>query len=343
MMQLPPIGIAAVAVYLPEQVETAAEIAQRTGIPEEVVVAKLGVRRKHVAGPDDQPAQMAARAATRALAQAGVDPAEVDLIIYHGSEYKDYFLWSAAAKIQHVLGAKNASAYEIYALCAGAPIALKVARDQMRSDPQLRNVLLVSAARENDLVDYANQRVRFMFNFGAGAAAVLLRRGAERNVVLGSATIVDGSFSENVVMRGGGARYPTSAATVAEGLHQLDVLEFEDMRDRLGAVSLPNFVQVIDQAVARSGATRAEIDFLAITHMKPSFHDELLEALGLRADQSIYLDEYGHIQSVDQPLVLWLAQERGLLRDGDLVVLAGAGTGYTWSATAVRWGMPGRD
>lgn len=301
-MHLPPVGIAAIGVYLPEQTETAAEIAQRAGLPEDVVSVKLGIRRKHIAGPADQPSQMAARAATQALVRAGVDPSEVDLIIYHGSEYKDYFLWSAAAKIQHLIGATRAYAYEIYALCAGAPIALKVARDQMRSDPDLRHVLLVSAARENDLVDYANPRGRFMFNFGAGAAAMLLRRGGTRNQVLGSAVLVDGSFSENVVMRGGGVRYPTSAATVAEGLHQIDVLELDDMRDRLGVVSLPNFVQVIEQAVERSGATRAAIDFLAITHMKPSFHAEMLRELGLRADQSLYLDEYGHIQSVDQPL-----------------------------------------
>lgn len=338
-MQIPPVGIAAIGVYLPQQIETAADIACRTGIPEEVVVEKLGVRRKHIAGLDDQPSQMAARAARQALEQAGLDPSEVDLIIYHGSEYKDYFLWSAAAKIQHLIGATRAYAYEIYALCAGAPLALKVARDQMRSDPHLRHVLLVSAARENDLVHYDNPRARFMFNFGAGAAAMLLRRGDTRNQVLESAVIVDGSFSENVVMRGGGTRHPTSPATVAEGLHQIDVLQFEDMRDRLGMVSLPNFARVIDEAVTRSGATRADIAFLAITHMKPSFHHEMLRALGLRADQALYLEAYGHIQSVDQPLALSVAQERGLLRDGDLVVLAGAGTGYTWSATALRWGV----
>ncbi len=333
-----PIGIAAVGIYLPHEIETAADIARQTHIPEQVLIEKLGIRCKHIAGPDDQPSQMAARAAQQALATAQVDPAAIDLIIYHGSEYKDYVVWSAAAKIQHLLGASQAYAYEIYALCAGAPLALKVARDQMRADPYLRNVLLVAAARENDLVSYANERARFMFNFGAGGSAVLLQRGSQRHQVLESAVVVDGSFSENVVMPGGGARNPTSATTLADDLHRLDVLQLADMRDRLGTVSLPNFVRVIDEAVTKSGTTREEIAFLAITHMKPSFHRELLQVLGLRDEQSIYLDEYGHIQSVDQALALKLAQDRGLLHDGDLVVLAGAGTGYTWSATAIRWG-----
>ncbi len=335
---LPPVGVAAIGVYLPQHIETAAEIAQRTGIPEQVVVEKLGIRRKHVAGADDMPSQMSARAATQALVLAQLDPTDIDLLIYHGSEYKDFFVWSAAAKIQHLSGATNAYAYEIYALCAAAPIALKVARDQMRSDPTLRHVLLVSAARENDLVNPQNPATRFMTNFGAGASAVILHRGATRNQILESAVMVDGSFSENVVMPGGGCRNPTSMDTVNAGLHVLDVQEFEDMRDRLGALSLPNFVKVIDDAVRRSGATRQDIAFLIITHMKPSFHREIVETLGLRPEQAFYLEEYGHIQSVDQALGLKMAVERNLVKEGDLVVLAGAGTGYTWSATALRWG-----
>lgn len=334
----PPVGIAAIGIYLPQPIETAADIARAATIPEDVVIHKLGIRQKHVAGVDDTPSEMAAHAARHALEQARLDPVDLDLLIYHGSEYKDYVVWSAAAKIQHLIGAKRAYAYEIYALCAGAPVALKTARDQMRADPNLRNVLLVAAARENELVDYHNQQARFMFNFGAGASALLLRRNLAQNEVLESAILVDGSFSENVVMRGGGTRHPTSAATVEAGLHQLDVLQLADMRDRLGAVSLPNFVHVIDEAVARSGYTRADIKFLALTHMKPSFHYGLLAELGLRDDQAIYLDAYGHIQSVDQQLALHLAQQRQLLAPGDLVVLAGAGTGYTWAATAVRWG-----
>ncbi len=77
-------------------------------------------------------------------------------MIYHGSEYKDHIVWSAASKIQHLIGATNAFAFETYALCAGAPIAYKVARDMMRVDERLQNVLLVSASRENDLIDFSN-------------------------------------------------------------------------------------------------------------------------------------------------------------------------------------------
>lgn len=335
----PAIGIAAIGIYLPQNVETASDIAQQTGIPEHIIIDKFGIRQKYTGGSEDHPSYMATRAAFHALEQANIPPNQIDLIIYHGSEYKDYFVWSAAANIQHALGATNAYAYEIYALCAGAPIALKTARDQMRSDPTLNHVLLVSAARENDLINPDNPNTRFMLNFGAGGSALVLTRESPRNQVLESSCIVDGSFSNHVIMAGGGTRHPTTTDTLHSGMHMLDVYDIETMRDRLGSISLPNFIRVIDEAVLRSNATRSDIDFLIITHMKPSFHHDILRTLGLRPDQSYYLQDYGHIQSVDQHLGLYLAAQQKLINDGDLVVLAGAGTGYTWSATAIRWGV----
>jgi 3-oxoacyl-[acyl-carrier-protein] synthase-3 len=110
------------------------------------------------------------------------------------------------------------------------------------------------------------------------------------------------------------------------------------MAARLAAVSLPNFIRVIEEAVAQSGASMHDIRFLGITHMKRSFYHEILAAIGLTTEQSVYLDHYGHVQSVDQVLALELGLAQGKIHDGDLIVLVGAGTGYTWSAVAVRWG-----
>jgi len=95
---------------------------------------------------------------------------------------------------------------------------------------------------------------------------------------------------------------------------------------------------VVREAVERSGRTPDEIAFLAINHMKPSMHRRILSLLGLRDDQSIYLDRYGHIGAPDQVLALELAEREGRLHAGDLVVVASAGLGFTWGATALRWG-----
>ncbi|NJO83725.1 MAG: hypothetical protein HC828_13615 [Blastochloris sp.] len=120
---------------------------------------------------------------------------------------------------------------------------------------------------------------------------------------------------------------------------RLDVTNPDYMAERLGAVSLDNFVRVIRESVAQSGASLDDVRFLGITHMKRSFNLEILSAVGLTADQSVYLDEYGHVQSVDQVLALELGLAHGKIRPGDLIVLAGAGTGYTWSAITVQLGL----
>ncbi len=333
------IGIVSWGTYFPEKIETAAEIAAVTGIPEIVVAQKMGLVQKRIAGPDDHCAAMAARAGQQALEQAEVDPPDVDMIIYHGSEYKEHFVWSAATRVQHLIGAKNAGAFELYALCAGAPIALKTARAMMLEDESLKHVLLVTASRENDLVSYDNMQARFMFNFGTGAGAVLLRRNRTVNQVMGAAVFSDGSLSKSVIMKAGGSYCPPSPETIAQNQHQLDVPELQFMGERLGTVSQPNFLKVIRKAVESSGYSIADIAFLGLVHMKRSAHDGILVDLGLSQAQAIYLDHYGHMQSVDQIVAVDLANQRGLLKDGDLVVLAGAGTGYTWSAVAIRWGQ----
>lgn len=335
---LPPVGVAGIGVYIPPQVVTGESIAARTGLPEFVVLEKMGIRQVHVAGADDTITVMAARAAQAALDQAGLTGADLDLVVYHGSEYKDHIVWSAASKIAELIGATNAAAYEMYALCAGAPIAYRSVRDMMRVDDRLQNVLLVSASRENDLIDFANMRTRFMFNFGAGGGAAIFQRGLDRNVVLESAARTDPTLADTVIMT------PTAGEMVLlppemGTLHgRLDVHNAEYMAERLGAVSLESFVGVITEAITRSGYRLDDLRFLGITHMKQSFYNEILSAVGLTAEQSVYLNHYGHIQSVDQVLSLSLGLEAGKIKPGDLIVLAGAGTGYTWSATALRWG-----
>jgi len=332
------VGVVGWGTYLPGRVETAQEVAERSGLPPDVVERKLGLREKRVPGPEDHVSHMGREAARRALARSQTAPEELDLVLYCGSEYKDYIVWSAAAWLQHALGARRAWAFEVYALCAGTPVALQTAKALMLADPRLKTVLLVTASREGDLIDYQNERTRFMFNFGAGAAALVLKRDHPRNRVLESAFLTDGSFSEDVVMPAGGSRRPPGPETVRQDLHKLDVPDPRRLKERLDPVSLPNFLGVIREAVERSGYSLADVTFLALTHMKRSFHRRVLEELGLREEQSVYLEDCGHVQAADQILALEQGLACGRVREGDLVVLAGAGTGYTWAATALRWG-----
>ena len=332
------VGIIGVGTYFPPQVETAAELVEQTGIPETVLREKMGIRRRHIAGEADSVTAMATRAAEKAIADAEITPEQIKLVVSHGSEHKDHIVWNAAAKIQHNVGATNAYAFEMYALCAGAPIAMNAAKGMMLADETLDTVLLAAASRENDLVNLRNTRARFMFNFGAGGGAMVLKRGATKNLILGASALTDGSLSETVIV----TRHPDAIGGEDEGIGdlrgRLDVTNSEYMARRLGAVSLANFKRVICEAVEKSGERLERVAFLGITHMKRSFYLEILESVGLKPEQSVYLEDHGHIQSVDQVLTLELGLAQGKIKPGDLIVLAGAGTGYTWSAVALRWG-----
>ena len=166
--------IAATASYLPERWMPAAEIAVRSAIPEPVIVEKFGLRGKHIAAADEHVSDLSVKAGERLFDETGFDPADVDLVMYYGSMWKDWPIWQAAPWIAHRLGCVNAFAVEYDNASHGTSIALRVARDMLRAEPELSSVLMVAAARESDLVDYENETSRFAFNFGDGAVAGLL-------------------------------------------------------------------------------------------------------------------------------------------------------------------------
>lgn len=326
------VSVAATASYLPETWMTAAEIGVRSSIPEAVIVEKFGLRGKHIAAADEHVSDLSVRAAERLLEESGVDPESVDVLMYFGSMWKDYGVWQAAPWIAHRIGARRAYAVEYDNVSCGTPVALRLARDMLRAEDDIRSVLVVAACRESYLLDYANERSRFMFNFGDGAVAGLLVRDGGRNELLGCHGITDGSLSLQVKVPSGGSVSPNG------GYRYLDVADPAAMKDVLDRVSLRNFVAAAEGALERSGATLADVGYLCGIHMKPSMHRALVEALGLDAARAAYLDDTGHMSGVDPLLALDRAARAGKLHDGDLVLLLAAGTGYTWAASVVRWG-----
>lgn len=331
------VGLVAISSYLPERWMTAAEVAEASGIPEAVIVDRFGLKGKHIAAPDEHVSDMAVEAASRLLNEHHIDPATLDAVVYFGSTHKDYQVWQAAPHIAHRLGATRAFALELDYMSCGSPVAVRVVRDMLRAEPELDRVLAVAACRESYLLDYGNERSRFMFNFGDGAVAALFEGGEAGHQVLGAHMITDGSFSLDVKVPAGGSVEPASAGTVAGRRHFLDVPDPMAMKQRLDPVSLANFVEAAKQAVAASEASLAEVALLCGIHMKRSMHTELCEALGIPEERAVYLDDTGHMSGVDPLLALDRAGRGGRLEAGDLVLLLAAGTGYTWAAACIRW------
>ncbi|MBS4190379.1 3-oxoacyl-ACP synthase [Bacillus sp. FJAT-49705] len=329
------IGIEATNVYFPKGIETAAVLAEKTGIPENIIIEKFGLFQKHVAD-DTMHASDLAIAATRPILSK-VDPLSIDVVIYFGSPYKDYQVWSCAPKIQHELGTKNAYAFEIMNVSSCFPIALKVAKDMLKSDETIENILLVGGCKESQIIDYDNPRSRFMFNFADGGTAALVKRGATMSDILESAIITDGSFYEDVRVPAGGSRLFASYETVEKRQHYIDVPDPLSMKERLDPVSIPNFEQVIRKSLQKSGLTPQDIKLLLPLHTKRSMFLDLLQSLNLPEEKAIYLDHYGHMSALDPCIGLHIASEQGRLKPGDIAVAVSAGTGYTWAATVIEW------
>ncbi len=335
-----PIGIVSTAVYVPEGRVSAAEIAARTGgaWSEEAVRVKLGIEEKPVAGPDDGVQEMGAKAAQACLEEAGVDPLDVDVILCIGDELREFPMTTSGIYIQERIGAKNAWALDVMQKCSSFPAGLRLARGILRSEPGTRTVLLCGGYRNGDMIDYTNPRVSFMYNLAPGGGACLLRRGHDRNEVLGVSLITDGALARHVLARFGGTVQPVEPENAREASCSLDVVDQPGMRALLAERSHPNFMRVVRESLAEQGLGIDAIDYLAVLHMKRSAHHAILAALGLREEQSTYLSRYGHMGQFDQLLSLELGLAEGRVSDGDVVVGVGAGIGYSWGAVALRWG-----
>src|SRR5581483_3834740 len=122
------ISLAATAAYLPERWMTAAEVGERSGIPEAVIVEKFGLRGKHIAAADEHVSDLSVRAAQTLLEETDFDPEQIDVVMYYGSMWKDYAVWQAAPWIAHRLGASRAYAVEYDNVSCGTPVALRIAR-----------------------------------------------------------------------------------------------------------------------------------------------------------------------------------------------------------------------
>lgn len=329
------ISLTNAAVWLPNQFEDSEYISQQSGIDKNVVETKMGIIRKCRAPADIHPSEMAIRAAKFVL--ANTDPKSIDLVIWSGSEYKDYPVWSAGIFVQKQLGLCNAFAFDASARCSSNVLALRLAKDMMTSNQKLKKVLICGGHRTGDLVNYQDPNARFLYNLSDGGSAMLVDRSGI-NPILESHFITDGDFSLDVIIPGGGTKQPTRTRPNLKDTY-LCVPDMAGMRDRLANRSIQNFLKVIKTA-ASSSLPHQPIDYLALLHMKRSAHDEILNQLELQQNQSQYMDRFGHFGAPDQVLSLGLAENSRQLKKGNHLVLASAGIGYTWSAISIQWNQP---
>lgn len=334
------VGIVGTGIYIPETYMTAKEISEATGgnWTEEAVVKKLGVVKKSIPGDGDGTQEMGARAALDVLSSTGIDPMDIDVIISIGEEWKEYPLTTSALYIQDRIGAYNAWGIDVANRCCTTVSAMKIAKDLLLADEEIDTILIAGGYRNGDFVDYRDRDMSMMYNLGAGGGAMILRKNYGKNLLLGSHIIADGTLSRTAGVEIGGTACPITLDNLVEARTSLRLLDAEKMKNRLNDVSMGNWLKCVSESFRKSGIPMEEMDYLAILHMKHSGHLDMLERLGLREDQTIYLSDYGHIGQVDQILSLHLALQEGKVKDGTVLAMVAAGIGYVWAANVIRWG-----
>jgi len=215
---------------------------------------------------------------------------------------------------------------------------MKMAKDMLIADDDVHTVLVCGGYRNGDFVDYTDKNMSMMYNLSAGGGAMILKKNFNKNLLLGTHLIADGSISRTAGVEIGGTVNPITAENFKEAAKSLRLLDPEKMKARLNEVSQNNWLTCIDRALEKSGMTRSDIGYLDILHIKRSGHLGMLKDLGLNEDQSIYLENYGHVGQVDQILSLYLALQEGKVKDGTVVCMIAAGIGYVWAANIIRWG-----
>jgi len=340
-------GIVSTGTWFPDSYLTAADIAGQSGLPERVVREKLGIERKYVADPQVHPNQMAVHAARKAIERAGIDPMDIDVVLCTTEEWREYLLWTTAIDLAWEVGARQAWGIDIHTRCATTIAALKMAKGLMADDPSIDTILVGGGYAISHFIDLSDVGTSFLFNIGAGGAAMILKRDWPENRVLGTHLLADGSMSRHVIVPASGTlRHPTDQA-VDEGAFKFRLVEPEAMRARLGEVSISNWLTCVDVALQKSGPKRdggarrrEDIDFLNMSLVKPSAYREMLAQLGLGEDQGVYMSRVGHIGEQDAIINIEAGLEQGRLKPGDTMAILAAGIGYVWGGAIVQWGAP---
>jgi 3-oxoacyl-[acyl-carrier-protein] synthase-3 len=341
-MDYRPVGLESWGVYLPKERHTSDYISKETGIPKDIIEDKFGLKGKTVPGSEDHTVAMGAKASFQSLKRANITPNDLDIIIWAGEVYAERPLVVNGIKLQQLLGNPMKSwAFDINQRCGTFLVGMLVAKSLIQINPNINRVLVASGYRNCDLINYKNQRSRFMISLAASGVAAVIRADYKINEILGISAISDGRFADDVYVPAGGTIHPITAKDLREGLNYLDVPDPEGLKERLDKYSMDSFVKVIDNALVKSGHNRKDIGYLALLHMKRSAFEYVAKAVGVDPyTQSTYFEDIGHNGQNDGIISIEYGVRSGKIKDGDIVVIVSAGIGWAWNAGVIRWGSP---
>jgi len=344
-----PVTIAGLGIHLPAKIVTNDDLAAVLDTSDEWIKQRTGIRARRVAEPEQSSSDLGVLAAQDALADSGVVPEDIDLLVT-ATISPDQIMPATASRVALLTGCVNAGAYDLSAGCTGFIYALAMAAGAVASGLH-DHVLVVGAETISRIVDGDDRSTAILFGDAAGAAVVcpVAAGGEGKDLATGSrgaaapAGILgfdlgnDGLGGEFLMVPAGGSRLPASCATVEAGQHymQMNGREVYKFATRVVARSA---VRVLKGC----GRDVADIDLFVPHQANLRIIEAAAKKLGI-PEEKVYtnLQWYGNTSCASIPLCLSEARAEGRLKDGDLVLLLGFGAGLTWGACLMEWGGAG--
>jgi 3-oxoacyl-[acyl-carrier-protein] synthase-3 len=289
------------------------------------IVSRTGIEERRIAAPEETTSTMAAAAARNALALAGVDPLEIDLIIV-GTVTGDAMTPACAAFVQAQIGAANAFAFDVSAACAGSLYALSIA-DQFLKTGKARRALVIGAETLSRVTDWTNRETCVLF--GDGAGAMVLGRGEEdERGLLSTSLRTDGTLT--------GILGIPRAAESAEGRLEGGKIK---MRGReVYKVATRLLPEIVADALAQAGVTAGEVDHVIAHQANARIIESVLANLGVPLEKCwMNISRFGNTSSASLPITLDEANRAGRLKKGDVIAMMAIGAGMTWGGAVLRW------
>jgi 3-oxoacyl-[acyl-carrier-protein] synthase-3 len=295
---------------------------------DEWIVTRSGIRERRIAADDEASSDMAVEAARRALADAGVDAAQIDLIIV-GTVTPDMPFPSTACIVQDRLGSKHASAFDVTAACSGFIYGITVA-ESMVTTGKVERALVIGVETLSRILDFKDRTTCVLFGDGAGAAVIEPCIPGEG--ILSTFMRSDGSFGELLYLPGGGSRRPMTE----ERLRNRE--QYVKMKgDGLFKYAVKAMVDAAHRALAQAGLSTGDVNYLVPHQANIRIIEGVRKRLNLTEQQVVInIDRIGNTSSASIPIALGELKERGMLKKGDVVIMVAFGGGLTWGSVLFR-------
>lgn len=323
------VGIAGTGHYVPEQVIPNSWFEQHVETSDEWIRQRTGIHERRFAAPDQATSDLCIEAARMALADAGVEPDELDLIVV-GTVSPDQFLPACAPQVQHALGATRAAAYDVVAACTGFLTALSVGEATIAAG-RARKALVIGAETLSRFLDLEDRGSCILFGDGAGAAVLQAQEAGGPAEILRLSLGSDGSGYEFIQMVGGGSRRPTRPETIGARENYIRVQGREVYR-----FAVTTMARVVGEML--EGHDADELGLIVPHQVNQRIIDAACEKLGIGLERVMCnIDRYGNTSAGSVPIALSEAQREGRLERGKLVVMCAFGAGLNWGGALVRW------